>query len=273
MFFADRESGAKVYYEVHGQGPPVVLLHHGFGSLEMWREICPRLAAAGFRVITYDRPGYGRSADGEIFTRWSVTSVFRSANVEVLERLADYLDLDAFYLVGQCEGGVIAADYAARFPGRAAGLATSSTLCRSRTTMDEFNRDRFPDSFSGLEPEMRDKLVKWHGREYAEEFYRRGLEHGGAYGRDRFDLRPVLNKVSCPALVLYPDRSSLFEVEQGVLFYRSLPAGELAVLPRCGHNTYEQQPDEYVRQIVAFIDRSRITAGVEGEWSGEHGKG
>ena len=65
-----------------------------------------------------------------------------------------------------------------------------------------------------------------------------------------FDLRPTLELVNCPTLVLYPDRSFLFEVEQGVAFYRHLPKGELAVLPNCGHNTYDEQPEQYGSHIV-----------------------
>jgi pimeloyl-ACP methyl ester carboxylesterase len=61
--------------------------------------------------------------------------------------------------------------------------------------------------------------------------------------------------VSCPALVLYPDRSFLFDVEQGVTLYRHLPKGELAILPNCGHNTYEEQPEEYIRIILSFLKR------------------
>jgi pimeloyl-ACP methyl ester carboxylesterase len=65
----------------------------------------------------------------------------------------------------------------------------------------------------------------------------------------------LLPSVQCPALVLYPDRSFLFDVEQGVAFYRGLPRGELAVLPKCGHNTYEQRPLAYAREILEFLDR------------------
>lgn len=62
----------------------------------------------------------------------------------------------------------------------------------------------------------------------------------------------------CPTLVLYPDRSFLFEMEQGVAFYRHLPKGELAVLPSCGHNTYDEQPEQYGSHIVNFLARHRF---------------
>jgi pimeloyl-ACP methyl ester carboxylesterase len=78
---------------------------------------------------------------------------------------------------------------------------------------------------------------------------------GGAYGTGYFDLRPTLKKVLCPSLVIYPDRSSIFDVEQGVSFYKHLERGELAVLPSCGHNTYEYLPADYVRISLEFLKR------------------
>ena len=47
-------------------------------------------------------------------------------------------------------------------------------------------------------------------------------------------------------------------MEQGVEFYRSLAQGELAVLPHCGHNTYDERPEEYVSHVVNFFDRRRL---------------
>ena len=52
-------NGIKVYYEVHGDGDTIVLLHYGFGSTKMWKDIYPRLVEKGYRVIMYDRRGYG----------------------------------------------------------------------------------------------------------------------------------------------------------------------------------------------------------------------
>jgi pimeloyl-ACP methyl ester carboxylesterase len=97
----------------------------------------------------------------------------------------------------------------------------------------------------------------WHGEDWAPKLFQLFLEQGGAYGTDiaSFDLPVLLKEIQTPALVLYPDRSRLFRVEQGVLMYRSLPNGELAVLPRCGHNTYDVQQEEYRRIILSFFSR------------------
>jgi pimeloyl-ACP methyl ester carboxylesterase len=117
------------------------------------------------------------------------------------------------------------------------------------------NAMKFVDKFASLSPEIQIKMAEWHGKN-AEIMYEQFARYGGAYGMDYFDLRPILRLVVCPALVLYPDRSSIFDVEQAVAFYRHLSKGELAVFPKCGHNTYEQRPEDYVRTVLDFIIRS-----------------
>lgn len=121
--------------------------------------------------------------------------------------------------------------------------------------MTELNRMKLVNTFSELEPVLQAKMIDWHG-EAGESNYNQFAKGGGAYGMDYFDLRPALKSVPCPALVLYPDRSSIFDVEQSISFYRHLPRGELAVFPKCGHNTYEQRPEDYARTVLHFIARS-----------------
>ena len=210
--------GLKRYYEIHGEGETIVLLHHGFGCTRMWKEIYPALEAQGCRVVMYDRRGYGRSDKGEAFFEFYVSDAFREAGVEELEALRQALNLDGFHAVGQCEGGVVAVDYAAAHPERVKSLAASSTQCFSPVSMPVFNREKFPKSFQELDNELRAKLLEWHGEDHAGPFYEQFRDKGGSYGTGFFDLRPNLSKVRCPALVLYPDRSFLFEVEQGVHF-------------------------------------------------------
>ena len=232
-----------------------LLLHHGFGCPQMWKEIYPGLVSSGYRVIMYDRRGYGRSERGSDFKAFYVSVRFRPESVKELELLLDALALDKVYLVGQCEGGVVAVDFAAKFPNRVLSLVTSRTQCFSEMPMTEFNAMKFTKKFAELDDDLKNKLLDWHGEKYAEPFFKQFVRYGGAYGKDVFDLKPVLLEVTCPALVLYPDRSFLFDVEQGVAFHKHLTGGELAVLPRCGHNTYEQQPQEYVRHLLNFLAR------------------
>jgi len=248
-------NGVNIYFEIHGNGFPIILIHHGFGCVKIWQDIYPALVEHGYSVIMYDRIGYGKSEAGRNFLEFLVSDNFRSESVRDLQLLVNYLGIDSFHLIGQCDGGVIAVDYAAKFHDHVKSVTTSSTLCFSSTPMIEGNKARFPHVFKDLDQKFKEKLISWHGEMRAEPYYNQLRRYGGVYGRNYFDLRPELSKVICPALVLYPDRSFFFEVEQGVAFYRCLAQGELVVFPKCGHNTYELLPHQYIYQTIAFFER------------------
>jgi pimeloyl-ACP methyl ester carboxylesterase len=249
-------NGTKIYYEIHGNGEPIVLLHHGFGCTKMWKNIYPSLVEKGYQVVMYDRRGYGSSNNGKNFKEFYVSDKFRDESISELNQLMDVLQIDSFHLVGQCEGGVVAVDYAAEFPARVKTIVTSSTQCYSEIPMSDFNSQKFPQVFRELDQAQQQKFLEWHGKDSAEPLYNQFRRFGGEYGKDIFDLRPQLPRITCQALVLYPDRSFLFDIEQGVAFYLHLPKGELAVLPKCGHNTYEYRPREYVQHVLSFLERS-----------------
>lgn len=252
----EKVNGRLVYYEVHGEGEGemIMLLHHGFGCGKIWKGIYPQFIERGFRVAFYDRRGFGRSEAGDGFTEFYESDRYNTESVEELKALKEVLGIGRCHVVGQCEGGVIGAYYAAKYPDEVITLTMGSTQCYSEIPMTELNAQRLVNRFTLLEPALQAKMVDWHGKD-AQVRYDQFAFRGGAYGCDFFDLRPVLPLVRCPALVLYPDRSAIFYVEQSVALYRGLPRGELAVFPRCGHNTYDQRPEDYGRTVLDFLMR------------------
>jgi pimeloyl-ACP methyl ester carboxylesterase len=176
--------------------------------------------------------------------------------MEELAAVLDHLGIcEDIHIVGQCEGGVVGYHFAAQYPKRVKAIVTSSTLCYTKITVADLCKDNVFSSFETADVDFQEKMVDWHGKDYAPELYSLFLQMGGAYGSGIFDIRDFLGKIKCPALVLYPDRSGLFDVEQAVFMYKALPSAALAVLPYCGHNTYAQQQDEYRRHILSFFAR------------------
>lgn len=254
--------GLDTYYEIHGEGETIVLLHNGFACGMMWEEIHPMLAAAGFQVLLYDRRGFGRSDGGADFAGYYVDANFREHSVSAMAELMALLGIDRFHIVGQCEGGVVGVDYAVRFPGQVNTLVTASTLCHSIISMQAFNRQKLPATFDDLVPPLQKKYIRWHGADRGRVFYDICAKGGGCYSRTGFfDLRPAISQVTCPILVMYPDRGYFFDVEQGVDFYRQTTRGELLVFPKCGHNIFEHYPQMYAQQAVDFIRRQRSPSG------------
>ena len=76
MSYAD-SNGISFYYDEQGEGEPLVLLHGGIGSGEMFASLAPALAAAGRRVIRIDLQGHGRTGTWtgrSTSRRWPTTS-------------------------------------------------------------------------------------------------------------------------------------------------------------------------------------------------------
>jgi non-heme chloroperoxidase len=103
-------SGAiSLYYEDHGSGKPVVLIHGYPLSSSSWEKQVPALLAAGYRVIAYDRRGFGHSSQ-------PVTGYNYDTFAEDLHKLVvTHLKLRDFALVGFSMGGGEVARYIGRF--------------------------------------------------------------------------------------------------------------------------------------------------------------
>ena len=102
----DRENDAPVelYYEDVGSGKPVVLIHGWPLSGRSWENQVPALVDAGYRVITYDRRGFGKSS--QPFGGYDYDTLARDLN-----RLVEHLDLSDMTLVGFSMGGGEVARY------------------------------------------------------------------------------------------------------------------------------------------------------------------
>ncbi|MFI6152921.1 alpha/beta fold hydrolase [Kitasatospora sp. NPDC051170] len=112
-------NGLSLYYEEHGSGEPLLLLHGGFGSGEMFTPLLPALAA-GRRVVLVDLQGHGRTAD-----------IDRPLRVEQLAddvaALIEYLDLPRVDLMGYSFGAAVALRTAIQHPGSVRRLVVVST--------------------------------------------------------------------------------------------------------------------------------------------------
>jgi non-heme chloroperoxidase len=98
----------KIYYEDHGSGHPVILIHGYPLSGASWEKQVPALLGAGYRVITYDRRGFGKSSQ-------PTTGYNYDTFAEDLHKLVTQLNLRDFSLVGFSMGGGEVARYIGKY--------------------------------------------------------------------------------------------------------------------------------------------------------------
>jgi non-heme chloroperoxidase len=113
-----KENSSKIdlYYEDHGSGQPVVLIHGYPLSGASWEKQVPVLLNAGHRVITYDRRGFGKSSQ-------PTTGYNYDTFAEDLHKLIAHLELREFALVGFSMGGGEVARYLGKYGSKGVGKA------------------------------------------------------------------------------------------------------------------------------------------------------
>ncbi|MEV6637528.1 alpha/beta hydrolase [Actinoplanes sp. NPDC051470] len=122
-------NGINLYYETHGGGSPLILLHGGLGSGEMFAAVLPALTAR-HRVILVDLQGHGRTAD--IDRPLDLTLM-----ADDVAALIDHLGLDQPAVVGFSLGGGVAYHVAIRHPEKVSRLVAASAHIRRDATYPE----------------------------------------------------------------------------------------------------------------------------------------
>ena len=105
-----------LYYEDHGAGSPVVLIHGYPLNGASWEKQIPILLASGHRVITYDRRGFGKSSQPTSGYNYDIFA-------EDLQKLVTHLNLTGFSLVGFSMGGGEVARYLGRYGSKGVSKA------------------------------------------------------------------------------------------------------------------------------------------------------
>jgi len=103
--------GGRLFYEVAGKGENIVLLHDGMVNRQIWDDQFP-LLAKNYRVVRYDRRGYGKSTDPRE----------KYSHIDDLNQVFIQLKVDKATIFGMSSGGRLAIDFTLTYPEKVRGL-------------------------------------------------------------------------------------------------------------------------------------------------------
>lgn len=236
-------NGLRLYYEIHGRGRPLVLLHGGLLTIDfMFGPMLPTLAAH-HQVIAVELQGHGRTADtGRAMS-------FDQLADDVAALLA-HLGIEEADVFGFSLGGLVGWSLVMRHPGLVGRFVVASA--------DYRNREADPDEPSGPMPTEAD----FQAMRDAYEAVAPDPSHFDAFGQQLGTMvnnayvgwsADDLRGVEQPTLVLVGDRDFI-RVSDAAEAADLLPNGQLAVLPGTTHMDMTRSPDRLLAMVVPFLD-------------------
>lgn len=254
-------NGLKMYYEIHGQGEPVVLLHGSYMAIPSnWQEMIAALAKSR-RVIAVEMQGHGRTAD--------INRDFSYDNLaDDIAAMLDYLKVGKADLIGYSMGGGVAMNMAIRHPQNVRKVVSISGVFRYNGWVQEA-LDAYPqlsaEAFKGSPFEAEYKKLSPTPNEFPK-YVKRVIS---------MDLKPYdfgaekLKATQAPMFFIHGDAdgvrldhiAEMYRLKAGEIMgdMRPRSASRLAVLPDTTHLTLMQKVQIIAPMIHDFLDAKATT--------------
>lgn len=240
--------GAKIYFEICGnqEGPPLLMLHGGFGTIEDFNVFLPSLSA-DFKIIGIDSRSHGRSTLG------SKELTYELLQQDVL-RVLEHLGLPSVSIIGFSDGGIVGYRLAALTSLKVEKLVTIGAAWRlleddpvkeifSRVTPESW-RKKFPETvetYQRLNPEPDFDT-------FARSSVRMWLDSSASgYPGD------AIESISCPLLIVRGDDDHLVSLADIAELRERVEGSKLLNIPFAGHVAYKDQREIFLSSFKQFF--------------------
>lgn len=273
----------KLFYQKFGSGTPVIILHGGPGLDQSYLLPQMQALAKNHEVIFYDQRGSGKSLETKINPYYITLDQF----TKDLEKLRKQLGITQFILLGHSWGGLLAMNYAIKYPHNLTALILVSTAPAdfkgqqafiaesAKRTKSVKNKLTPLSNYQEFEKLSASEIAKLYRILFSIcHFYNSGdaeqlsLTMSAASAKSGARVREVMSKTSWlrPDLNLLPQLKKLnvptliLHGQQDVIplwtakeIQAAIPDAKIITLKKCGHFPYIETPDEMFSQISNFL--------------------
>jgi len=248
-------NGIKVYYEVYGEGRPLVLLHGAFYTIQMnWAELIPELSKTR-KVIAIEMQGHGHTPYSE--RKLSITTLASD-----VEKLMDYLKIDSADVAGFSMGGSIAYQFAVQSPKRLRRLVIISSAYKTNGWLPIVN-----GAFKDFKPEFFDNTPLQTGYDAVapdKTKWRKFLAQMFVFAKEPFNVGDSnISKITAPVLIISGDNDGTDKVELAKTYQllgggiaadmAPMPKSQLAIVPSQGHVSLMMQTTTILNYLNSFL--------------------
>lgn len=274
MPFVEVEGG-RLFYQVAGKGPPLVLIHGAWASHEWWRWQIPELARS-YHVMTPDVRGHGRSI--ALVRSYSVDGLAEDLDIVLHEA-----EISKTVLVGWSLGGIISMAYCLKHPSRVTALVLIATrghrdpklklrlilqylqarlsLLMDFTAPRKYDREgeRFPSQSFWLQKELenmlsttsRKEVLEWARRHISQNPRQNFFEVAKSFWN--WEAGEALKGVGVPTLIMVGDKDIRTPPHFSHLLNDTIPDSRLIVVEGAGHCLPLEYPERVNAEIIGFL--------------------
>jgi 3-oxoadipate enol-lactonase len=257
-----KSSDAKIVYRVLGDGPPVVLLHPFPANHELWLPVAEALASR-YRMILPDLRGHGDSEVGE-------GQALMEKHAADIARVMDDANVGRAPMIGVSIGGYALFEFWRRYRGRVAGLGLLNTKAgadapearagRLQAANDVLERgtEQFFQSMvprllgkstREARPDLVDGALRMMRKMSPEDVAQ--VQRGMA---ERHDSMETLKTINVPIMIVTGDEDVLAGSNEAEAMHRHITGSQLRVVPKAGHYSPWEQPEEVTKLLREFLD-------------------
>jgi pimeloyl-ACP methyl ester carboxylesterase len=259
---------AKIYWESHGTGEPVLMIMGLSFPLEMWNRALPAISAK-YRAVVFDNRGVGRS--NVPHGPYRIVGMARDAAA-----VMDAAGIQSAHVMGASMGGMIAQELALRNPERVRSLLLGCTSCggfrasppnlrhvpifrnwrglnneeRARAVVPMLYGPRTPPDV--IEEDLKVRLIRYptmRGTLYQA----MAIPFWSSYRR--------LKRLKMPVLVMHGDKDRVLPPLNGTRLAARIPGAQLVMIPGAGHMLTSDAPRETIKAILSFLKQADHISG------------
>lgn len=259
-------NGKTIYYEIHGEGDPLLMLNGIMMTTKSWAPFIEELSQH-HQLILLDFIDQGQSGPAE-------TAYKQDIQVDVIKALLDHLELESVLLFGISYGGEVALQFVSTYPENVEKLLLFNTCAETNYWLEEIGKSWIeamhspigfylstipiiysPNFFNSKRQWMENRkqvLVElFASTEYLARM-KRLIESAEGY-----NVKEKLNQIACPTLIVAAELDMVTPLDQQVYLHKQIPLSNFHVIPGSGHASMYEKPDEFLSLLLGFTSREK----------------
>ncbi|MCL5264956.1 MAG: alpha/beta hydrolase [Chloroflexi bacterium] len=264
MPFIRTEDGARLYYEVHGQGEPVIFLNGIMMSALSWKDLIPAVAST-FRLILLDFRDQGNSS--RMAEQYDL-----DVHVGDVLQLVDELQIPKAHVMGLSYGGDVALKFALAHQDRLKTLILANAMSYVSPHLREIGQAwevaaelddgakffqlatpfiysaTFYQTHSDLLRERQEAFGALLTREWFEGFVRL------VRSTSKYYVAPQeMQQIKVPTLLIGAEQDIVAPVREMMVIYENVSGCEFVVIPQAGHGAFLEKSSEFLTAVIGFV--------------------